>query len=172
MFARKKKNSPTNKLAICWPRCSPGILGDLGVLSYPNRFFLFLQACSSGWPSAGPRGRMREWELDPIRCKSTADGLFLPWLGRIERFCVFWCVFFFQNRQNAADRFFFWLKKQFPTSSTRNNRALILIGASGCHCHANREHAWCLLARFRPHIGRLQSAAAKIPSCLSPSNPF
>lgn len=60
-------------------------------------FFLFLQACSSGWPFVGPRGRMREWELDPTRCKSTAAGLFLPWLGRIERFCVFWCGFFFSE---------------------------------------------------------------------------
>lgn len=90
----KKKISPTNKLAICWPRCSPGILGALGVLSYPNRFFLFLQACSSGWPSAGPRGRMREWELDPIRCKSTADGLFCLGWAELKGFVCFGVGFF------------------------------------------------------------------------------
>lgn len=140
MFARKKNN----QLTICWPRCSPGTSGDLGVQLYPNRFFFIpageIQPYSSGWPCVRPRGRMREWELDPRRGKSTAASLFLACLGslylpRFERFCVFWCGLFFvpkQNGQNAVDHFLFWLKKQFPMSSTRNNRALILIGASGC----------------------------------------
>lgn len=69
------------------------------------------------------------------------------WLSRLspsrfERFCVFFVPT--QNRQNALKHFLFWPKKQFPTSSALNNRALILIGGSGCYCNANTWRGWPL----------------------------
>ncbi|XP_040979563.1 ubiquitin-conjugating enzyme E2 H isoform X2 [Aquila chrysaetos chrysaetos] len=80
MFARKKPLNPANRLAICWPRCSSGILGDLGVKSNPNKFFFFffvtageIQPYSGGWPHT----RMREWDQDPGTGKSIVASLFL-----------------------------------------------------------------------------------------------
>lgn len=143
----KKSLNPANRLAICWPWCSSGIWGDLGVKLNPNNFFFItagdIQPYGGGWPPT----RMREWELDPGTGESTVASLFLTDGWSVSHSPDLKGFVFFvptQNRQNALNHFSFWPKKQFPTSPTLNNRALILIGGSGCYCNANTWSGWPL----------------------------
>lgn len=142
LFFRPGRSKQTCKQTrICWLWCSAGIRGDLGVKLNPNIIF---SITTSPMVVGGPAQRWGngnstleqanpQWPLSFWLAVGQSLTLHI-WKGFVPK----------QNRQNALNHFSFSLKKQFPTSSTLNNGALILIGGCGCYCNANTCHRWPL----------------------------